>query len=65
MSGSSGGRDGRMAHSPTHSGTHYIASGYSSMQSPQSGEKLSKTNLYIRGLTSNTTDDDLVVMCQQ
>lgn len=30
-----------------------------------SGEQLSKTNLYIRGLTQNTTDKDLVNMCSQ
>lgn len=30
----------------------------------QDGEKLSKTNLYIRGLTITTTDDDLVNMCK-
>jgi len=29
------------------------------------GEQLSKTNLYIRGLTPNTTDKDLVNLCQQ
>jgi hypothetical protein len=28
-------------------------------------DKLSKTNLYIRGLTPNTTDKDLVNLCQQ
>ncbi|XP_041365285.1 RNA-binding motif, single-stranded-interacting protein 3-like isoform X2 [Gigantopelta aegis] len=30
-----------------------------------SGESLSKTNLYIRGLNPNTTDKDLVTLCQQ
>ena len=34
-------------------------------QTIQPGEKLSKTNLYIRGLPSNTTDEDLVNMCKQ
>ncbi|XP_052741593.1 protein alan shepard isoform X2 [Bicyclus anynana] len=29
-----------------------------------SGEQLSRTNLYIRGLSQNTTDKDLVQMCQ-
>ncbi|CAK1551050.1 unnamed protein product [Leptosia nina] len=29
-----------------------------------SGEQLSRTNLYIRGLNQNTTDKDLVQMCQ-
>ncbi|CAG2056177.1 unnamed protein product [Timema podura] len=29
------------------------------------GESLSKTNLYIRGLTQNTTDRDLVTMCSR
>jgi len=28
-------------------------------------EQLSKTNLYIRGLTQGTTDRDLVILCQQ
>lgn len=28
-------------------------------------EQLSKTNLYIRGLTPNTTDQDLHQLCQQ
>ena len=32
---------------------------------PEPGEKLSRTNLYIRGLTPNTTDRDLVNLCQQ
>lgn len=32
---------------------------------PQQGEQLSKTNLYIRGLQQGTTDKDLVNMCQQ
>uniref|UniRef100_A0A915HKH5 Protein alan shepard n=1 Tax=Romanomermis culicivorax TaxID=13658 RepID=A0A915HKH5_ROMCU len=35
-----------------------------SSQSP-SGEKLSQTNLYIRGLSPHTTDSDLLNMCQQ
>ncbi|XP_046363891.1 RNA-binding motif, single-stranded-interacting protein 3-like isoform X5 [Haliotis cracherodii] len=30
-----------------------------------SGENLSRTNLYIRGLNPNTTDKDLVTLCQQ
>jgi len=33
--------------------------------SPLPGEKLSKTNLYIRGLHTSTTDDDLIAMCKQ
>ncbi|XP_063697932.1 protein alan shepard isoform X2 [Culicoides brevitarsis] len=32
---------------------------------PQQGEQLSKTNLYIRGLQQGTTDKDLVNMCSQ
>lgn len=56
----SGSRDDRLASSPLHSG-----SSYSPMHSSHAGEKLSKTNLYIRGLPSNTTDDDLVNMCKQ
>ena len=30
----------------------------------QSGEQLSKTNLYIRGLAKNTTDKDLLTLCE-
>ncbi|XP_037933802.1 protein alan shepard-like isoform X3 [Teleopsis dalmanni] len=30
---------------------------------PQRGDQLSKTNLYIRGLQENTTDKDLINMC--
>ncbi|ESO99229.1 hypothetical protein LOTGIDRAFT_173771 [Lottia gigantea] len=39
----------------------------SSQSSSQSvsGESLSKTNLYIRGLNPNTSDKDLVNLCQQ
>jgi hypothetical protein len=44
--------------SPNASSTH------SSNQS-SSGEQLSKTNLYIRGLTQNTTDKDLENLCKQ
>jgi hypothetical protein len=33
------------------------------MGSAVGGEQLSKTNLYIRGLSQNTTDKDLVQMC--
>jgi len=40
------------------------ASSQSSSHS-NSGEQLSKTNLYIRGLTPNTSDKDLVNLCQQ
>jgi len=40
------------------------ASSSQSSQSSQSGEQLSKTNLYIRGLLPNTTDKDLVNLCQ-
>ena len=32
---------------------------------PMAQEQLSKTNLYIRGLQQNTSDKDLVNMCQQ
>lgn len=42
------------------------ASSNGSAQSHMGGsEQLSKTNLYIRGLTPGTTDKDLVNMCQQ
>ncbi|XP_033115997.1 RNA-binding motif, single-stranded-interacting protein 1-like isoform X2 [Anneissia japonica] len=42
-----------------------ISTGSGSQNSPQSmhGEQLSKTNLYIRGLLPNTTDQDLHSMC--
>ncbi|XP_071495598.1 RNA-binding motif, single-stranded-interacting protein 2-like [Diadema antillarum] len=36
-----------------------------SSQGSNSGEQLSKTNLYIRGLPANTTDLDLVNLCKQ
>ncbi|XP_014772116.2 RNA-binding motif, single-stranded-interacting protein 2 isoform X2 [Octopus bimaculoides] len=39
------------------------SSSQSSNQS-QSGEQLSKTNLYIRGLSKHTTDKDLLAMCE-
>jgi len=51
--------------------SNFSGSGASSPFSPQyqnqagNGEKLSKTNLYIRGLHSSTTDDDLVAMCEK
>ncbi|XP_072028564.1 RNA-binding motif, single-stranded-interacting protein 2-like isoform X2 [Amphiura filiformis] len=54
-SGSSGSGSSSQQHSP-HS--------QSSTQSSQHGvEKLSKTNLYIRGLPLSTTDEDLVNLC--
>ncbi|XP_065666794.1 RNA-binding motif, single-stranded-interacting protein 1 isoform X11 [Hydra vulgaris] len=31
---------------------------------PETGDKISKTNLYIRGLHGSTTDEDLVNMCR-
>ncbi|XP_046678691.1 protein alan shepard isoform X5 [Homalodisca vitripennis] len=41
-----------------------LSTSLSNNMAPQSGEQqLSKTNLYIRGLTQNTTDKDLVNMC--
>ncbi|ELU02931.1 hypothetical protein CAPTEDRAFT_154976 [Capitella teleta] len=42
--------------SSTHSSNHSSAGG---------SEQLSKTNLYIRGLTQNTTDKDLENLCKQ
>lgn len=36
-----------------------------SSQSPPAQEQLSRTNLYIRGLSPDTTDDELMQMCQQ
>lgn len=42
-----------------HSNTTTISNGSSS-----TGEQLSKTNLYIRGLHPGTTDQDLVKLCQ-
>ncbi|KAK2174036.1 hypothetical protein NP493_832g00013 [Ridgeia piscesae] len=40
------------------------ASPSTSQSGSHSGEQLSKTNLYIRGLKPNTTDKDLVNLCQ-
>lgn len=45
--------------SPNASSTH------SSNHSGSGSEQLSKTNLYIRGLTQNTTDKDLENLCKQ
>ncbi|XP_032222947.2 RNA-binding motif, single-stranded-interacting protein 1 isoform X2 [Nematostella vectensis] len=58
------------AYSVTSSQSPGLSSGRSSsdrMDSlPDTGEeKLSKTNLYIRGLKANTTDDDLVRLCHK
>lgn len=43
------------------SGTASVTSSSSSPNEP----RLSRTNLYIRGLAPETTDKDLVTMCQQ
>lgn len=51
--------DGRKMSSPPSSSSSYLG-----MQSLQQGEKLSKTNLYIRGLPPSTGDEDLVNMCK-
>lgn len=45
------------AHSPNTSSSQ-------SSNHSQSGEQLSKTNLYIRGLGKNTTDKDLLALCE-
>ena len=39
--------------------------GGGSAKSVGDGGELSKTNLYIRGLSQNTTDKDLIAMCSQ
>ncbi|GAB1605625.1 RNA-binding motif, single-stranded-interacting protein 2 isoform X1 [Argonauta hians] len=39
-------------------------SGSQSSNQSQAGEQLSKTNLYIRGLSKHTTDKDLLAMCE-
>eukprot|EP00063_Salmo_salar_P027673 XP_014002508.1 PREDICTED: RNA-binding motif, single-stranded-interacting protein 2-like [Salmo salar] len=44
--------------SPNHTTTSSSSSG------SLSGEQLSKTNLYIRGLHPGTTDQDLAKLCQ-
>ncbi|KAF5297068.1 hypothetical protein FQR65_LT10077 [Abscondita terminalis] len=44
--------------------SHSNSNSHSSSQS-SSGEQLSKTNLYIRGLNPSTTDKDLVILCSQ
>lgn len=56
---------------PTYSGANRsvnsMTSGTSSTHSPSqssTGDQLSKTNLYIRGLQPNTSDRDLVSLCQ-
>jgi len=41
------------------------ASNNTRSNSSSSSENLSTTNLYIRGLPSNFTDDDLINICQQ
>jgi len=41
-----------------------VNTNYPDTYDTQDGEKLSKTNLYIRGLHNSTTDEDLVTMCR-
>ncbi|CAO2633281.1 RNA-binding motif, single-stranded-interacting protein 3 [Lemmus lemmus] len=43
---------------------HPMAPPSPSTNSNSSGEQLSKTNLYIRGLPPGTTDQDLIKLCQ-
>ncbi|KAK4873849.1 hypothetical protein RN001_013209 [Aquatica leii] len=50
--------------SQSQSNSHSNSNSHSSSQS-SSGEQLSKTNLYIRGLNPSTTDKDLVILCSQ
>uniref|UniRef100_A0A1Y1NLU8 Protein alan shepard n=1 Tax=Photinus pyralis TaxID=7054 RepID=A0A1Y1NLU8_PHOPY len=50
--------------SQSQSNSHSNSNSHSSSQS-SSGEQLSKTNLYIRGLNPSTTDKDLVGLCSQ
>jgi len=45
------------------SGTHSTSLSNHMSSNLSSGDQLSKTNLYIRGLAPNTTDKDLVTMC--
>ena len=54
----------------SHSGGSASSGGSSSgggggSSSGQGGEQLSRTNLYIRGLSPDTTDKDLVSMCKR
>ncbi|XP_017780397.1 PREDICTED: protein alan shepard isoform X3 [Nicrophorus vespilloides] len=51
------------SHTGSQSGT--VTTSLSNNVESSSGEQLSKTNLYIRGLSPNTTDKDLVSMCSQ
>lgn len=59
--------------SNTNGGTSLQSSNQPTTSSPSSecqsaapaAQQLSKTNLYIRGLSQNTTDKDLVTMCSQ
>jgi hypothetical protein len=46
---------------PFYPGRHMV----SSPPSSRPGDTLSRTNLYIRGLAPNTTDKDLVNLCQK
>lgn len=50
--------------SPSTTATNSASSTPLSNSSNSSGEQLSKTNLYIRGLHPGTTDQDLVKLCQ-
>ncbi|XDV29963.1 hypothetical protein PO909_032976 [Leuciscus waleckii] len=49
---------------PPSPGTNSSTNHSSSSSSTAGWEQLSKTNLYIRGLPPNTTDHDLVKLCQ-
>ncbi|CAB4013641.1 RNA-binding motif, single-stranded-interacting 1-like isoform X1, partial [Paramuricea clavata] len=49
---------------PAINGSHNGGRRSSSDSSTGSTEKLSKTNLYIRGLKASTTDEDLVTLCR-
>lgn len=56
--GAGGGGGSGSSYSATSPSQHSHASSYG-------GEQLSRTNLYIRGLTPDTTDKDLVDMCKK
>lgn len=64
---SSGTRSGGGSSSGNYTNDHHYSSSNKNSESPlaSGNEQLSLTNLYIRGLAPNTTDKDLVNMCQQ
>ena len=50
---------------PFYAGGRQVVSPPSGHMSARPGDTLSRTNLYIRGLSPHTTDKDLVNLCQK